>query len=325
MRIFLLVLLAALAGVLLWAIRLNSYTDSLVFVLSLISTGLCGYLITDFFYYNERKTFDDKVQELKRDITALKEDNVNLEHQLAMATPETAHRNLQITLADSEAERTKLAADLEAHMKLLAAANGRIETLQKQILQIDENATSDIEVEKRERDSLQDALRAAKDKLNNLANENAVLKIQLELIKKENAPQNNIATENSLELIENNAAEEAFLAAEYDDMEENEEDEAEAAPTQEMLPTFGMPEDLKEIEGIGPKIEGILKEAGIKDWHDLAKTSLDELKSVLAAHNGRFRYNDPSTWAQQAKLLSEGKFEDLRLLRQKLVGGKMEG
>lgn len=82
------------------------------------------------------------------------------------------------------------------------------------------------------------------------------------------------------------------------------------------------PEDLKIVEGIGPKIEELLKNAGIKNWSDLAGASVDELKEILADAGDRYRLANPSTWPRQAELAAAGKWKDLKEYQNYLEGGK---
>lgn len=82
------------------------------------------------------------------------------------------------------------------------------------------------------------------------------------------------------------------------------------------------PEDLKVVEGIGPKIEGLLKDAGINNWTDLAAASEDRLQAVLAAAGDRYRLADPSSWAKQAELAAAGKWNELAEYQEFLSGGK---
>lgn len=81
-------------------------------------------------------------------------------------------------------------------------------------------------------------------------------------------------------------------------------------------------EDLKVIEGIGPKIEQLLKDAGINTWHDLAETDLERLQSILNDAGERYRIHDPSTWSQQALLAANHKWDDLRQMQDELKGGR---
>lgn len=85
------------------------------------------------------------------------------------------------------------------------------------------------------------------------------------------------------------------------------------------------PEDLKVVEGIGPKIDGLLKEAGIKNWNDLAAATEDRLREILAAAGDRYRLADPSSWPQQAGLAAAGKWDELKQYQDFLSGGKDPG
>jgi predicted flap endonuclease-1-like 5' DNA nuclease len=82
------------------------------------------------------------------------------------------------------------------------------------------------------------------------------------------------------------------------------------------------PDDLKIVEGIGPKIEGILNNAGIMTFRQLAAASIEQLKELLLAAGNRYKIHDPSTWARQAQLAHEGKWEELKIWQDELNGGK---
>lgn len=82
------------------------------------------------------------------------------------------------------------------------------------------------------------------------------------------------------------------------------------------------PDDLKAIEGIGPKTETILKSAGINDWAALAGTEVDKIKEILAAAGSRFQLADPTTWPQQAELAAAGKWKELKEYQDYLEGGR---
>lgn len=85
------------------------------------------------------------------------------------------------------------------------------------------------------------------------------------------------------------------------------------------------PEDLQIIEGIGPKIEQLLKDNGIQTWNDLANTSVERLREILDAGGPSFRISDPGTWAHQAKLASEGKWGELTAYQDFLDAGREPG
>jgi predicted flap endonuclease-1-like 5' DNA nuclease len=71
-------------------------------------------------------------------------------------------------------------------------------------------------------------------------------------------------------------------------------------------------EDLKVVEGIGPKIEQLLNDSGVHTWHDLSAADVDRLRTILQEAGSRYRMHDPSTWPQQASLLIRGDWEGFR-------------
>ena len=81
-------------------------------------------------------------------------------------------------------------------------------------------------------------------------------------------------------------------------------------------------DDLKKIEGIGPKIEKLFNEAGITTFDGMAKASKKTFTDILAAAGPRFKMHDPTTWVQQAKLAAKGEWEKLAKLQDELKGGK---
>ena len=85
----------------------------------------------------------------------------------------------------------------------------------------------------------------------------------------------------------------------------------------------GKPDDLKKIEGIGPKIAELLVAADIPTFAALAATDTDKIREILDAAGSRYRIADPTTWPQQAQLAADGKWEELKVLQDKLDGGKI--
>ncbi len=81
-------------------------------------------------------------------------------------------------------------------------------------------------------------------------------------------------------------------------------------------------DDLKIIEGIGPKIEGLLKDANIHTWEELAETDSDHLRSILDAAGESYRIHDPTTWPAQARLAANGSWELLQEYQDQLKGGR---
>ena len=81
-------------------------------------------------------------------------------------------------------------------------------------------------------------------------------------------------------------------------------------------------DDLTKIEGIGPKIKGLFNDAGIWSFLQLSQTSVEKLQKILDDAGPRYRVHTPKTWAQQAKLAAEGKWDELKKWQDELKGGR---
>jgi large subunit ribosomal protein L21 len=81
-------------------------------------------------------------------------------------------------------------------------------------------------------------------------------------------------------------------------------------------------DDLKKIEGIGPKIAELLGNANIDSYATLAGTDAEKIKEILAEAGGRYKSHDPTTWPQQAQLAADDKWDELKELQDNLKGGK---
>lgn len=83
----------------------------------------------------------------------------------------------------------------------------------------------------------------------------------------------------------------------------------------------GEPDDLKLVEGIGPKIEILLNIAGIHTFAQLSSTSVDQLRKILEDAGSRYSVHKPDTWPDQAALAREGRWEELAKWQQEMDGG----
>ena len=81
-------------------------------------------------------------------------------------------------------------------------------------------------------------------------------------------------------------------------------------------------DDLKVVEGIGPKIEGLLHDIDIKTWKQLAEAPVEKVQAMLDEAGPRYRIHSPATWAQQADLAANAKWAELEKLQDELDGGK---
>ena len=86
--------------------------------------------------------------------------------------------------------------------------------------------------------------------------------------------------------------------------------------------TNSSPDPLRKIEGIGPKIESLLHDGGIKSFADLSQSSPDAIRKVLVSAGANYAVHDPSTWPEQAQLAVDEKWDELADLQAHLKGGK---
>ncbi len=80
-------------------------------------------------------------------------------------------------------------------------------------------------------------------------------------------------------------------------------------------------DELTRIEGIGPKISRVLREAGITTFAQLAETKVERLREILTEAGIRV-LTDPSTWPEQAALAAADKWDELEALQRQLKGGR---
>ncbi len=88
-----------------------------------------------------------------------------------------------------------------------------------------------------------------------------------------------------------------------------------ATPVSNQKPEFNYkkikPTNLQIVEGIGPKMETLLNENGIKKWDDLSNKSVGELRAILDMYGGRYDIVNPLQWPEQARLASSKQWDKL--------------
>ncbi len=77
-------------------------------------------------------------------------------------------------------------------------------------------------------------------------------------------------------------------------------------------------DDLKKVEGIGPKIAETLNAAGISSFAELAKTNSAKIAEIIADVRGN---HVTDTWPKQAQLAADGKWDELQKWQDELDGG----
>ena len=97
----------------------------------------------------------------------------------------------------------------------------------------------------------------------------------------------------------------------------------ETAVAEEIMETEIGLNDLQIIEGIGPKIEKLLRRSSIDTWKKLADGDAEGISEMLVTEGGaRYKLHDPTTWSKQALLAHDGKWKELKDLQDELQGGR---
>ena len=78
-------------------------------------------------------------------------------------------------------------------------------------------------------------------------------------------------------------------------------------------------DDLAIIDGIGPKIEELYRQQGVTTFAQVARMSVHELQSLLDKGGPNFKLANPATWAQQAQLILDNRWGDLKTLHAELA------
>jgi large subunit ribosomal protein L27 len=81
-------------------------------------------------------------------------------------------------------------------------------------------------------------------------------------------------------------------------------------------------DDLKKIEGIGPKIAELFNNEGILTFAQLAETSTERMEEILAAAGSRYASHNPGTWAKQSAMAAAGQWDELKAWQDEMNGGK---
>jgi predicted flap endonuclease-1-like 5' DNA nuclease len=88
-----------------------------------------------------------------------------------------------------------------------------------------------------------------------------------------------------------------------------------------VAPEMVAPDDLTRIEGVGPRLQGILYEAGITTFAEMAGEPPERLTDIVK-NAGFAAPFDASSWPRQAELAADGEWDALAALQDELIGGR---
>lgn len=80
-------------------------------------------------------------------------------------------------------------------------------------------------------------------------------------------------------------------------------------------------DDLKKIEGVGPKAAQAMVAAGLDTFAKVAKAKPEAIATILSEASSNLAHLVTDTWPKQAKLAADGKWDELKELQDKLDGG----
>jgi large subunit ribosomal protein L21 len=80
-------------------------------------------------------------------------------------------------------------------------------------------------------------------------------------------------------------------------------------------------DDLKKIEGVGPKASEAMVAAGMDTFAKVAKATPEQIAKILTEASSTLAHLTPDTWPEQAQLAADGKWDELKELQDKLDGG----
>ena len=81
-------------------------------------------------------------------------------------------------------------------------------------------------------------------------------------------------------------------------------------------------DDFTVVEGIGPKINDLIHDAGINLYAQLGETKVEKIQQILDEAGPRYKLAKPGTWPAQADMAASNKWEALKAWQDELDGGK---
>lgn len=155
------------------------------------------------------------------------------------------------------------------------------------------------------------------------ANDDAGKSIEIIMTEVTNAVAEGLAERKADKQAEKETAPEQPKAEAAAPKKEEKKEKVAAAPKEEKKAAkkTTKPDDLTKIEGIGPKAAEALVAAGVATYSDLAKSKADDVKTILTDASPRLAHLDPTSWAKQAKMAADGKWDELKEWQDNAKGG----
>ena len=119
------------------------------------------------------------------------------------------------------------------------------------------------------------------------------------------------------------AAKEAVAAVKEEVKKEapKKEEKKEEAPKKPAKAKAAKGDDLTKIEGVGPKAAEALTNAGLETFAKVAKADAEKMKAILTEASSRMAHLDTNSWAKQAKMAADEKWDELKAWQDSVKGG----
>ncbi len=99
-------------------------------------------------------------------------------------------------------------------------------------------------------------------------------------------------------------------------------EEAKKAPAKKAAPKkAAKADDLKKIEGVGPKAAEAMVAAGLDTFAKVAKAKPEAISTILSDASSNLAHLVTDTWPKQSQLAADGKWDELKELQDRLDGG----
>lgn len=274
------------------------------FFIGVLVGVLIGWLIEwliDLFYWRRR-------------LRALQQANADVQAQLAKSEQE--NQALQTLVNRSQEQEKELAgcrADLQAKASELAGCRGELQARENELI----GCRAHLRAKEGELSGCQAGLQAKENELQTTASQLSQAIRDRDALREQLAGQEQqvkVYTD-KLQTLENT------LASRTNELTIATEKLAAAPVAAPAIPIE--PDDLEKIEGIGPKIQGLLNHYGIVTFKQLADILPEQLREVLEKGGRHFKLADPTAWPQQARLAANGDWEGLQKLQDELLGGRV--
>lgn len=277
-----------------------------------IISALLGYLLGKLLGKSNTDGDHNKISILEADLASCRSRSNQIEAELeSYKSGNTTHNSL--TSSNTASDNSQLIADLSASKSKVNELEAEVsdykakyESLRNSSI----NDTGDIDKYREQISKLETDLRLIKSKSSVLENDLETCKMDKVRLESDLMNAQNNASNNIGNLATGLAATAATIAF-----------DADAAKA-----VFGKKikqDDLKLVEGIGPKIEQLFHDHNVKTWKALSECSQEKCKDVLKSGGKRFEMHKPGTWPKQAKLAYEGKWQELFDWQEELDGGKL--